>query len=123
MKNKIFIAILLVAVLALSGCADKENIQDANSNNNTSVSAEETKYVEIYIDDYAFHPQSITISRGDTVSWTNNDSVAFIVKSSAFQSPTLTKGMTFTYTFHESRTYNCYLVTHPYTKSGIIVVE
>lgn len=123
MKNKIFIAILLVAVLALSGCADKENIQNANSNNNTNVSAEETKYVEIYIDDYAFHPQSITISRGDTVRWTNNDSVAFIVKSSAFQSPTLTKGMTFTYTFHESRTYNCYLVTHPYTKSGIIVVE
>lgn len=123
MKNKIFVAILLIAVLALSGCVDKENIPDANSNNNTNVSAEDIKYVEIYIDDYAFHPQSITISRGETVRWTNNDSVAFIVKSNAFQSPTLTKGMTFTYTFHERRTYNVYLATHPYTKSSIIVVE
>lgn len=123
MKNKIFVVILLIAVLALSGCTDKDNVPDTNSNNNTNVSAEDTKYVEIYIDDYAFHPQSLTISRGDTVRWTNNDSVAFIVKSSSFQSPTLTKGMTFTYTFHESRTYNVYLATHPYTKSSIIVVE
>jgi plastocyanin len=119
MKNKIFVAILLIAVLALSGCTDKDNVPDANTN----TSADDIKYIEIYIDDYAFHPQSLTISRGDTVRWTNNDSVAFIVKSSSFQSPTLTKGMTFTYTFHESRTYNVYLATHPYTKSGIIVVE
>lgn len=121
MKNKIFVAILLLAVLALSGCTDKKNVHDTNTSVN--VSAEDTKYVEIYIDDYAFHPQSITISREDTVRWTNNDSVAFIVKSSAFQSPTLTKGKTFTYTFRESRTYNVYLATHPYTKSSIIVVE
>ncbi|WP_370571726.1 copper-binding protein [Methanomethylovorans sp.] len=119
MKNKIFVAILLIAVLVLSGCTNKDNVPGANTN----TSADDIKYIEIYIDDYAFHPQSLTISRGDTVRWTNNDSVAFIVKSSSFQSPTLTKGMTFTYTFHESRTYNVYLATHPYTKSGIIVVE
>jgi plastocyanin len=119
MKNKLLVVILLIAALALSGCTDKENVPDTNSN----VSAEDIKYIEIYIDDYAFHPQSLTISRGDTVRWTNNDSVAYIVKSSAFQSPTLTKGKTFTYTFYESRTYNYYLETHPYTKSGIIVVE
>ncbi|WP_321417336.1 cupredoxin domain-containing protein [uncultured Methanomethylovorans sp.] len=118
MRNKLFVVILLIAVLALSGCTDKDNTQ---VNNNTST--EDIKYIEIYIDDYNFHPQSLTISRGDTVRWTNNDSVAYIVKTGAFQSPTLTKGMTFTYTFHERGTYNCYLATHPYTKGGIIVVE
>jgi plastocyanin len=119
MRNKLFVAILLIAVLTFSGCTDKENVPNTNDNG----SAEDIEYVEIYIDDYNFHPQTLTISRGDTVRWTNNDSVAYIVKSSAFQSPTLTKGMTFTYTFYESRTYNCYLATHPYTKGGIIVVE
>lgn len=119
MINKLFVIVLLTIALAFSGCADKED--GVAATNNTS--AEGVKYVEIYIDDYNFHPQSVTISRGDTVRWTNNDSVAYIIKSSAFQSPTLTKGMTFTYTFYESRTYNCYLATHPYTKGGIIVVE
>jgi len=119
MKNKLLVIILLIAFLALSGCTDKEIAQDTDSN----ASAEDVKYIDIYIDDYAFHPQSLTISRGDTVRWTNNDSVAYIVKSSAFQSPTLTKGMTFTYTFNERKTYNYYLATHPYKKSGIIVVE
>ena len=119
MKSELLVIILLIAFLALSGCTDKEIVQDIDSN----ASAEDIKYIEIYIDDYAFHPQSLTISRGDTVRWTNNDSVAYIVKSSAFQSPTLTKGMTFTYTFNERKTYNYYLATHPYKKSGIIVVE
>lgn len=119
MKNKLLVIILLIAFLAFSGCTDKEIVQYTDSN----ASAGDIKHIEVYIDDYAFHPQSLTISRGDTVRWTNNDSVAYIVKSSAFQSPTLTKGMTFTYTFHERRTYNYYLATHPYTKSGMIVVE
>lgn len=119
MKNKLLVIILLITFLALSGCMDKEIVEYTDSNE----SAEDIKYIEIYIDDYAFHPQSLTISRGDTVRWTNNDSVAYIVKSSAFQSPTLTKGMTFTYTFNERKTYNYYLATHPYKKSGIIVVE
>ncbi|AGB49875.1 plastocyanin [Methanomethylovorans hollandica DSM 15978] len=123
MKNKLLVSIVLISFLAFSGCTDKENMPDTGSNTSTNVSVDDTKYFEIYIDNYAFHPQSITISRGDTIRWTNNDSVPFIVKSSVFQSPTLTKDMTFTYTFHERRTYNYYLATHPYTQSGTIVVE
>ncbi len=119
MKDKLLLIIVLIAVLLLSGCTDNDNVPDTGSN----ASDEDTGYIEVYIDDYAFHPRSVTISRGDTVRWTNNDSVAFIIKSSVFQSPTLTKGMTFTYTFHERRTYNYYLATHPYTQSGTIVVE
>ncbi|MGB3908446.1 MAG: cupredoxin domain-containing protein [Methanomethylovorans sp.] len=119
MKNKLLVIPLLTIVLILSGCTDEEIVHHTENN----ISAENIKYIEVYIDDYAFHPQSLTISRGDTVRWTNNDSVAYIVKSSSFQSPTLTKGMTFTYTFNERRTYNYYLATHPYTRSGTIVVE
>ncbi|MBC7085504.1 MAG: hypothetical protein H5T43_03950 [Methanomethylovorans sp.] len=121
MQSKALIILILLAFLMLSGCLDR--LKELESNNDTEYADSNVKYVEIYIDDYAFHPQFVTISRGDTVRWTNNDSVAYIIKSSSFQSPTLTKGMTFTYTFYERRTYNYYLATHPYTKSGTIVVE
>ncbi len=119
MKNKLLFILLMVAILALSGCTGNDDVPDADSD----ASDEDMEYIEVYIDKYAFHPRSVTISRGDTVRWTNNDSVPFIIKSSIFQSPTLTKNMTFTYTFHERRTYNYYLATHPYTQSGTIVVE
>jgi plastocyanin len=60
--------------------------------------------------------------------WVNNDSVAFIIKGTlvgggSYQSPTLRKGDTFTYTFENKGTYKYELVTHPWTDGGFIVVE
>ncbi|WMW23295.1 hypothetical protein RE476_05570 [Methanolobus mangrovi] len=121
--------IVLVSVLTLffSGCVEEQS-SDIPSNEDTSESQAIKADAIVYIDKYEFHPYSTTISSGDTVRWINNDSVAFIIKGNlvggnSFQSPTLRKNDTFTYTFEDVGTYNYELVTHPWTNGGLIVVE
>jgi plastocyanin len=113
--------------MAFSGCVDNNstnNVPAENVSNQETVNAETI----VYIENYAFHPDHVTISPGDTVMWVNNDSVAFIIKGTLvgggiFQSPTLRKDDTFTYTFEDKGTYRYELVTHPWTNVGFIVVE
>ncbi len=131
MKSKIFVSIIFILIISLaavffSGCVERtQDIEpDVITDDSQAVEADTT----IYIDDYEFHPYLATISAGDTVMWVNNDSVAFIIKGNlvggdSFQSPTLRKDDTFTYTFEDVGTYKYELVTHPWTKGGQIVVE
>ncbi|SDF26617.1 Plastocyanin [Methanolobus vulcani] len=113
--------------MAFSGCVDNNstnNVPAENVSNQETVNAETI----VYIENYAFHPDHVTISPGDTVMWVNNDSVAFIIKGTLvgggiFQSPTLRKDDIFTYTFEDKGTYRYELVTHPWTNVGFIVVE
>lgn len=113
MNYKLLLIALFMIFVSASGCTD--------STENSTLS--ENNYTKIYIDDYTFHPESLTVEKGTTVQWINNDSVAFVIKSFAFQSPTLRKNSTFAYTFNKTGTYNIYFITHPYVRSGIVVVK
>lgn len=122
-----FLLLISLLSIAFSGCVD----EPASDNVSTAdVSKQETEDVDaiVYIEDYTFLPEYTTVSSGDTVMWSNNDSVAFIVKinlvgGGSFQSPTLRKDDTFSYTFEDIGTYKYELVTHPWKNSGFIVVE
>ncbi|EWM11302.1 plastocyanin/azurin family copper-binding protein [Kutzneria sp. 744] len=65
--------------------------------------AAESSAIAVDIKNYAFSPASITVSVGDTVTWTNEDTAPHTVTVSAgpvtFASPTLQQGQTFSYTF------------------------
>ncbi|MDK2938607.1 MAG: plastocyanin [Methanolobus sp.] len=121
--------ILFVSLISLvfSGCVDENATDDVSAENVSGQEAVDADTI-VYIQEYAFHPDYTTISPGDTVMWVNNDSVAFIIKGTlvgggSYQSPTLRKGDTFTYTFENKGTYKYELVTHPWTDGGFIVVE
>lgn len=114
MNYKYLIFALLIACISFSGCTDSNNENPIPPENN---------YTKVYIDNYAFHPETLTVTKGTTVRWINNNSVAFIIKSYAFQSPTLKKNDTFEYTFDKEDTYNIYFLTHPYARSSIIIVK
>ncbi|WP_292466483.1 hypothetical protein [Methanolobus sp.] len=119
LRSLVFLTMLIsIFALSFSGCVDDQ----------TSEAQDIEADAIVYIDQYEFHPYSTSISSGDTVKWINNDSVAFIIKGNlvggnSFQSPTLRKNDTFTYTFEDIGTYKYELVTHPWTKGGQIVVE
>ncbi len=129
MKTKnltLFLVLLSLTVLLFSGCVERtqDTVPESKVMDTGTVKADTI----VYIDDYEFHPYSVSISPGNTVMWVNNDSVAFIIKGTivggdSFQSPTLRKDDTFKYTFEDPGTYKYELVTHPWTKGGLIVVE
>ena len=82
------------------------------------------KTYNIEIKDFAFSPSSLTINKGDTVIWTNKDSVSHPVTSDSgneLNSGTLSQGQTYSHTFSAAETFFYHCSVHPMMKAKIIV--
>jgi plastocyanin len=75
---------------------------------------------------YTYSPASLTVNVGDTVTWTNMDTAPHTVTVTdgpvKFDSGTMQKGDTYSYTFKEAGTYQYYCAVHPDMKASITVV-
>lgn len=117
MNTKLITIVLLSSFLILAGCL--ENVYDRD----TSVSEIEPGVMVVYIDNFSFNPESVTIAEGETVRWISNDTAALVISGSSFQSPALRRGDIYDVTFNARGTYNYYLLSHPWTGSGMVIVE
>jgi amicyanin len=72
---------------------------------------------------FAFGPQVVTIARGTTVHWTNQDSEAHTVTSDtgAFNSPVMQPKDTFSFTFTKPGTYSYHCTIHPFMTGKVVV--
>ena len=72
-----------------------------------------TKGINIY--STGFSPKSVTITEGDTVTWTNRDTANHQVLASRgqFVSPILAKGKSYSFTFRAAGTYHYSDELHP----------
>lgn len=81
----------------------------------------------INISGYKFDPNALTVKKGTTVTWTNNDgtthTVTADVKGDAPASGAINKGQSFTYTFGTAGTYGYHCSIHPSMTGSIIVTE
>src|ERR671933_1426336 len=71
----------------------------------------------------AFLPSKVTIKTGDSVKWTNRDTVnhQVVANNGAFVSPTLRPGQSFTFRFRASGTYHYHDGLHPTIKGTVVV--
>ncbi len=97
----------------------------AKADTSTS-SAVATKAVSI--ENYMFTPMAITVKVGDTVTWTNQDSVRHNVVSDdgsadAPNGPLIGKGESYSFTFKKAGTYSIHCMPHPYMKATVTVTE
>jgi len=78
----------------------------------------------VNISGFAFAPQTLRISIGTKVTWTNNDSVNHTVTSqdNLFNSGTIARSATFSFTFTQSGTFDYHCQIHP-SMTGKIIVE
>lgn len=134
--KKILISFLFVSLFfVVSGCGTSSTPNTANTSNNTpatDISATETPAnvtpapsgatAKIDITNFTFNPVTLTIKRGTTVTWTNNDLMSHQVKSDLFNSDILTKGKSFSFTFNDAGTINYYCSIHA-SMTGQIIVE
>ena len=97
---------------------------------NTSVPSENTnpgvtaQTFDVMIQNMAFSPQTVTINVGDTVVWTNKDSVSHTVTSDSgaeLGSNSLSKSGTYSHTFTMAGTYKYHCAIHTSMKGTIIV--
>jgi len=78
----------------------------------------------INIQNFAFNPSTLTIKQGDTVVWTNMDSVSNDVTSDTgneLASGSLQTSKTFSHTFNTKGTFTYHCGIHPGMKATIIV--
>jgi len=79
----------------------------------------------VVIKQYAYSPASLTIDQGDTVTWTNQDSVQHDVMVTAgaamVHSPMLSQGQSWSHTFTTAGSYSYICSVHPDMKASVTV--
>ena len=78
---------------------------------------------EVWIQNMAFNPSTITVAAGTTITWTNKDAVIHNVTSNTglFSSGSISTGGTFSYTFSTSGTFSYYCTIHPSMTASVTV--
>ena len=125
MKKIIFIFSVLLIVLMLSGCKQQpatDTTPPANTSPSVQPSGPQTYDVEIK--NSAFLQPTLTIKKGDTVKWTNNDGASHTVvfdSGSEISSGTLAQGQSYSHIFNDAGTFAYHCGIHTYMKAKIIV--
>ena len=147
-KISIFLLIMVMAVI-VSGCGKKpvsqpEPTVQTPAVENSAVSnqapvepapaatepaasapAAKTKInanANISISNFSFEPASLTIKKGTTVNWINDDQTPHGISGNTFSSEPLNTGQSFSFTFNNTGTFNYICSIHP-SMVGKIIVE
>jgi amicyanin len=121
-QNKIIaIVVIIIAVVAVGGAALLSG--NSASANSTAVAA-----TKVDIQNYMFSPMSIKVKVGDTVTWTNKDSVhhnvvADTASSDAPNGPLIGLGETYSFKFTKAGTYTFHCNPHPYMHGSVTVTQ
>jgi plastocyanin len=78
---------------------------------------------QVVIEGYSYHPMMLRVSRGATITWTDEDNVPHSVtfRNGMADSGLLKEGQTFQYTFQTAGTYQYYCSAHPYMRATVTV--
>ncbi|MEI6131476.1 MAG: cupredoxin family copper-binding protein [Bacillota bacterium] len=123
-KRFLILGLVVTAVLGFSSCNSSSSGGYSNTNPTaapSNVPVQAGKVVSI--SNFAFDPASLTIKVGETVIWTNNDSVGHNIAISSLNlvSPTFAAGGTFSQMFNSAGTYDYSCGIHPSMKGTIVV--
>lgn len=129
--KKIWIIGLLVFVLLISGCTygPKTTSQPAPAQSPAATQAITTATTApgataaVEIKGFAFNPDTMTIEKGTTVTWTNRDGAPHTVTGigNDINSQTLSQGQTYSYTFNEAGTFDYQCHIHPSMRGKVVV--
>lgn len=125
----IILAVVLVGAGAYFFMSQQQQQKQSSTNEPVVTQAPTTQEqtessTEVTIENFSYSPATITIKAGDTVTWTNNDSVAHTATADdeSFDTGLLEKGQSTSVTFDTPGTYTYHCTPHPNMK-GTVVVE
>jgi plastocyanin len=116
-KGKIFIKIFIIVFISIvseiTGCS--------KSSNNTTTPAQGAN--EVWIQNTAFNPTTLTVAVNTTIKWTNKDGVTHTVTSdsSLFNSGNIASNGTYSHQFTTKGTYTYHCTIHSMMTAKVIV--
>lgn len=134
MKRTIVIIVALLVILGLGAFAlNKSNDNtstsqpsSSSSSSNTSSNQPAAQTGQVKIDNMMFTPSQITVAKGGTVTWTNNDSTTHTVVDDLSNvggpaSGDIPPGGTYSFTFTKSGSFQYHCTIHPSMRGTIVV--
>jgi plastocyanin len=131
--------VLIIVIIVLAGVAaamvhksssntspsPTSNSQPKSSNNSASSNSQPATGT-IDIKNMAFTPSQITVAKGGTVTWTNNDSVTHTVVDDLSNvggpnSGDIAPGASYSFTFTKTGSYQYHCSIHPSMRGTIVV--
>src|SRR2546430_1822842 len=105
----LFYPLSLIIVFSLSGGCKKSSSSTPASSSSSTPPAN-----EVWMQNTAFNPSSITVTVNTTVKWTNKDGMAHTVTSNTglFDSGTVNSGGTYTHQFTTAGTFAYHCTIH-----------
>lgn len=101
------------------------NMSMSHSSNGSSTNKQATN--KVTIQNYAFSPANISVKKGTTVTWTNQDSVAHTVQETDGKtgpmSQDIDQGKSFSFTYNTVGTFNYHCSIHPDMVGTVTVTE
>ncbi|WP_245689032.1 cupredoxin domain-containing protein [Thermoleophilum album] len=76
----------------------------------------------VTIHNFAFSPANVTIRVGESVTWTNTDSVVHNAAGQGFRIPLLQKGRSASFTFTRPGVYRYHCEPHPFMRGTVTVL-
>ena len=119
--------VFALGALLLAGCSSDNGYGSNNGGNNGGSNPGPD---EIWMQNTAFNPSSITVDAGTTITWTNKDNMTHTVTSGTpgnpsgvFNSGNMGMNATFSFTFNTAGTYSYYCIPHQATMHGTVVAQ
>ena len=132
MKKIIIIFVLLVVVLigaiSFSGKKSPTDTSTPSTSSGAKAAPQAQEANAIVIKNYEFGPKTMTIKKGTTITWTNQDIARHTVTADTPspdgpKSDFFGQGEKYTFTFAKAGTYAYHCEPHPYMKASIVVTE
>lgn len=124
MNKKIMAVFIIIIILVMVGFYFLKQASQNTEVSSTQNSENSLGKVSITISNFAFNPKAVTINKGDTITWINNDFIPHQLASnslSALHSDIMNDKQTYSFTFNESGTFDYHCVIHPMMKGSISV--
>lgn len=113
MKTKIIpVCLAVILVFLIAGCTQSGGGGGGSGTHNVAISS------------YAFVSSNITINKGETVIWTNEDPTSHTVTSdsgSELSSGPISTGQTYTHTFNQAGVFTYHCSIHQTMKATVTV--
>ena len=137
MRAKLILGIIIIVIIigAAWAIASRSGSNDSLSGNGNSAantssasnSAQPTATNKVTIANMAFGPADITVKKGTSVTWTNQDSIAHTVTENDGKNgpsaPPLNQGQGYSFTFSETGTFHYHCSIHPEMVGTVTVTD